>query len=354
MVEADRPHDRFDAVGDLAGDRHIALLLPGAACGMLASAHRMIVVPRMIVPARFRKISTRVSSPISDVLERRPLIFGKLHHETAAAALQDAAAEDESSQQRTGDAGHVKAEHHHALQANAPGQPRVRDESGDDQRVDRQPAEQVISGGQDGRQPVHFPRIATREKHPSEPEPGAPNAHPADDPGCSTHPCGHRLLGLGDFMCRGALAILCTMSAVQAGAPYPISFAAGFCTLACSAGFCAALVAILNVTGTVTPITEKPQPNYAAWKLAGKLRVSDASRLWCNIEPGCAASPGFPGVGAGDAQRDQSRGTARRQSAGRKPGCDRSGTKQPELGHRDRSAHAKSMGAFARTLATDS
>ncbi len=88
----------------------------------------------------------------------------------------------------------------------------------------------------------------------------------------------------------GALAILCTMSAVQAGAPYPISFAAGFCTLACSAGFCAALVAILNVTGTVTPITEKPQPNYAAWKLAGKLRVSDASRLWCNIEPGCAAS----------------------------------------------------------------
>jgi hypothetical protein len=88
----------------------------------------------------------------------------------------------------------------------------------------------------------------------------------------------------------GALAILCTISAVQAGAPYPISFAAGYCTLACSAGFCAALVAILNSTGTTTPVTEKPQPNYAAWKLAGRLRVSDASRLWCNIEPGCAAS----------------------------------------------------------------
>ena len=92
----------------------------------------------------------------------------------------------------------------------------------------------------------------------------------------------------------GALAVLWTISAVQAGAPYPISFAAGYCTLACSAGFCAALVAILNVTGTVTPITEKPQPNYAAWKLAGKLRVSDASRLWCNIEPGCAASQDSP------------------------------------------------------------
>ena len=149
----------------------------------------------------------------------------------------------------------------------------------------------------------------------------------------------------------GALAILCTMNAVQAGAPYPISFAAGFCTLACSAGFCAALVAILNVTGTVPPITEKPQPNYAAWKLAGKLRVSDASRLWCNIEPGCAASQDSLAWAQAMLNAIKAGELPVIRSAGRKPGCDRSGTQQPELGHRDRSARAKSMGAFARTLA---
>jgi hypothetical protein len=40
-------------------------LWPGPACGMLASAHRMMVVPRMIVPARFRKICARVSKPMA-------------------------------------------------------------------------------------------------------------------------------------------------------------------------------------------------------------------------------------------------------------------------------------------------
>jgi hypothetical protein len=138
---------------------------------------------------------------------------------------------------------------------------------------------------------ANLPRIATREKH----------TYPSRSPARQTRIQRmiqdvrhiHAAIGFSGsaILCvGGALAILCTMSAVQAGAPYPISFAAGFCTLACSAGFCAALVAIVNVTGTVTPITEKPQPNHAAWKLAGKLRVSDASRLWCNIEPGCAAS----------------------------------------------------------------
>ena len=41
---------------------------PGPACGKLASAHRMMVVPRMIVPARFRKIWARVSIPMATSL----------------------------------------------------------------------------------------------------------------------------------------------------------------------------------------------------------------------------------------------------------------------------------------------
>ena len=135
--------------------------------------------------------------------------------------------------------------------------------------------------------PPTFLELPHEKNTPSEPEPGAPNGIQRMIQDVRHIHAAIGFSGSAILCVGGALAILCTMSAVQAGAPYPISFAAGFCTLACSAGFCAALAAILNVTGTVTPITEKPQPNYAAWKLAGRLRVSDASRLWCNIEPGC-------------------------------------------------------------------
>lgn len=34
----------------------------------------------------------------------------------------------------------------------------------------------------------------------------------------------------------------------------------------------------------------KRVPDYAAWKHAGELRVADAARLWCGIEPGCHAT----------------------------------------------------------------
>jgi hypothetical protein len=47
---------------------------------------------------------------------------------------------------------------------------------------------------------------------------------------------------------------------------------------------------ILNSRETAAQIPEKAQPNYAAWNVVRTFRVSDASRLWCDIEPGCAAS----------------------------------------------------------------
>jgi hypothetical protein len=37
---------------------------PGPACGKLASAHKIMVVARMIVPARFRKIAARCHRPM--------------------------------------------------------------------------------------------------------------------------------------------------------------------------------------------------------------------------------------------------------------------------------------------------
>ena len=103
---------------------------------------------------------------------------------------------------------------------------------------------------------------------------------------------GSALGGLGLLVLAGgiALAAFCTAWAVQAEVPYPIALAVGYCTVACSACLCAALVPILNSAQTATKIAERTQPNYAAWNFVRTFRVSDASRLWCDIEPGCAAS----------------------------------------------------------------
>jgi hypothetical protein len=180
---------------------------------------------------------------------------------------------------------------------------------------------------------ANLPRIATREK----------SIHPGWSPARQTgirriiRDAGqiHAAIGFTGaaiLYAGGALAILCTISAAQAGAPYPVSFAAGFCTLACSAGFCAALVAIVNVTGTVTPTTEK-----TAAQLCRLEACRQASRLGCvtavvQHRTGLCRIAGFAGVGAGDAQRDQGRRTAGDRNTGRKPGCDRSGAKAIRAG----------------------
>jgi hypothetical protein len=87
-----------------------------------------------------------------------------------------------------------------------------------------------------------------------------------------------------------ALALVCTAWSVQSGVAYPIAVAAGYCMLVCSACLCIALAVILNSAQKIAQVSDNSEPNYAAWNVVKKLRVSDASRLWCNIEPGCAAS----------------------------------------------------------------
>lgn len=98
------------------------------------------------------------------------------------------------------------------------------------------------------------------------------------------------VLGLLVLCGGGALAALCTAWAIQVGVPYPMAIAAGYCTVACSACLCAALLLISNSAKTVDKVAERSQPNFAAWTLVRTFRVSDASRLWCNIEPGCTAT----------------------------------------------------------------
>ena len=54
-----------------------------------------------------------------NVLGGGQLIFGKLHHEAAAAALEDPAAKDERGEQRTDNPGDVEPEHDQPLEADA-------------------------------------------------------------------------------------------------------------------------------------------------------------------------------------------------------------------------------------------
>lgn len=83
------------------------------------------------------------------------------------------------------------------------------------------------------------------------------------------------------------LAFFCTVCAIQLDVPYPMALLAGYITVAASACVCAALVAIrFSAPKTETVGKRNSEPNYAAWKLVGKLRVADASRLWCGINSG--------------------------------------------------------------------
>ena len=87
-----------------------------------------------------------------------------------------------------------------------------------------------------------------------------------------------------------AVALCCTVWAIQVDVPSPLAIMAGYCTLIVSACLCAALLLIRNAATKANPPVAKRQPNYAAWKLVSKLSVSDASRLWCDLEPGGPAS----------------------------------------------------------------
>ena len=114
-------------------------------------------------------------------------------------------------------------------------------------------------------------------------------------------------------------AFSCTAWAIQLDVPYPTALLAGYITVAASACVCAALVTVRNSAAKpdakadsklesklesksdpkrapksdlkAEPIRRNAEPDYAAWQRVGKLRVADASRLWCGIEPGHHATP---------------------------------------------------------------
>ncbi|MBI1201816.1 MAG: hypothetical protein GC182_04810 [Rhodopseudomonas sp.] len=81
--------------------------------------------------------------------------------------------------------------------------------------------------------------------------------------------------------------------AVQADVAYPIAIMAGYCTLAATLCATVALrqtpeqpVTASVVLPTEPTVTRGPTTHFEAWRLVNKFSVSDAARLWCDLEPG--------------------------------------------------------------------
>jgi hypothetical protein len=99
--------------------------------------------------------------------------------------------------------------------------------------------------------------------------------------------------GLAALASGAAVAVGGTAWAIQEGVSQPLAIMVGYCALVGSTCLCAALTVIRGPAAKSSPTAAKPrkrEPNYAAWNLVSKLSISDASRLWCDIEPGCPAS----------------------------------------------------------------
>jgi hypothetical protein len=102
--------------------------------------------------------------------------------------------------------------------------------------------------------------------------------------------------GIAIISFGATLAVGCTAWAIHEGVPQPLAIMIGYCTMVGSACLGTAplviqsLAAKESVAAKASVSATNREPNYAAWKLVSRLSVSDASRLWCDIEPGCPAS----------------------------------------------------------------
>jgi hypothetical protein len=109
--------------------------------------------------------------------------------------------------------------------------------------------------------------------------------------------------GSTTLLVGAVLAVACMVWALRLEVPFPVALLAGYITVAASACICAALVAVRHspprpatktapkCAPTTESIRKSSEPDYAAWARVDRLRVADASRLWCGIEPGHAATP---------------------------------------------------------------
>lgn len=98
-------------------------------------------------------------------------------------------------------------------------------------------------------------------------------------------------MGLPELVvfCGGLLLTTsCTGMAIVQGAGVPMALMAGYCSLVATIALVIAFHVLKNPPARVAPIVAavSQQPNYSAWKLVSQMNVANASRLWCDIEPG--------------------------------------------------------------------
>ena len=153
---------------------------------------------------------------------------------------------------------------------------------------------------------VPAPSLATLTKPAQSPTQPKAVEKPAVGATKSASTTGIGSLGVFVLLSGICIAVGGTLWAIELEVPYPLAIMAGYCTFIASACLCTTLMILrlkpakveqlARKAATATTPTSVPasrlrgEPNYAAWKLVSKLSVSDASRLWCDIEPGCPAT----------------------------------------------------------------
>lgn len=96
--------------------------------------------------------------------------------------------------------------------------------------------------------------------------------------------------GLGAATVGTIISVSGAIWAVRLGVTYPIAIMAGYCTLAASV--CLAFVPSMlsrYETKSHQPVATTPSVS-EAWKHVNTFSVSDAARLWCDVEPGATVT----------------------------------------------------------------
>jgi hypothetical protein len=98
-------------------------------------------------------------------------------------------------------------------------------------------------------------------------------------------------LGIASIVCGFALACFGAILAIQQGTSFAMALMAAYCVVTTCIACTVTLTMLSQRTPkTIVAVPAAPRTNIAAWKLVSELRVSDACRLWCDIEPGSAYS----------------------------------------------------------------
>jgi hypothetical protein len=93
--------------------------------------------------------------------------------------------------------------------------------------------------------------------------------------------------GMASIVAGVAIAGIGASFAIQQGVSVALALMAAYCVVAtCIA--CTVTLALLSQRAPKEVVARPAAagPNIAAWRLVSELRVSDACRLWCDIEPG--------------------------------------------------------------------